>query len=224
MCRTLDAPLLFITVPDNLRIDNKMCCTLYNGGLQSEVTRGGVPVVCRGQGSDMLLNILWSPDESQQGRTRSKPSHSALLHGNWQETEVLAMSQVTYTSFSFQDRNSYHLWQWKWGCLNGPTENSPPRPPSHPPLCDCSSQAGENPPVNDHLPISNVCACVWRQQGTQKDAGNWHTLLIGYYVTLLLITKGRVKIQNKVIYYYCRFFNLRYFLTYYVIYFIIDLD
>lgn len=58
MCRTLDAPLLFITVPDNLRIDNKMCCTLYNGGLQSEVTRGGVPVVCRGQGSDMLLNIL----------------------------------------------------------------------------------------------------------------------------------------------------------------------
>ena len=30
--------------------------------------------------------------------------------------------------------------------------------------------------------------------------------------------------KNKVIYYYCRFFNLRYFLTYYVIYFIIDLD
>lgn len=69
-----------------------------------------------------------------------------------------------------------------------------------------------------------MCACVWRQQGTQRNAGNQHTLLIGYYVTLLLITKSRLKNAEKVIYYCADFFYLRYFLTYYVIYFIIDLD
>ena len=148
----------------------------------------------------LLNNTLWSAHESQpQGHTRSKPSaHGALLHGNWQETEVLAMSQVTYASFSFQDRNSYPPLTVKMGMAWWPYQSLRTDHPDHPHTLFYMTAPLWEPTCEWPSPYYHqqyVC------EGSKVHKGMLETNTLCYMLlcSLLLISKSRLKIQNKVI-------------------------
>ena len=108
------------------------------------------------------------------------------------------MSQVTYVSFSFQDRNSYPPLTVKMGMAWWPYQSLRTDPPDHPHTLFYVTAPLREPTYEGPSPYYHqqyVC------EGSKVHKRMLETIrfVICYYVTLLLISKSRVKIQNKVI-------------------------